>query len=213
MLMAPQHVQLGLMWRGWMPPSQVAAELDATHYLGASARGAAWHDEHGVIVFAAPTSRRLPRSWLELVRWCLMGAPNAGSKQWAAVVPELLKVYPDATTVVSYSDPSAGHTGALYRACGWEWAPTWHRLRPPPTGNGSWSDGESQSVKDRWVYLLRADSDRERILSVHDDSAMRGLELASFREPRWRKGRPVQNCARMRAWRECMDRSARKATT
>ena len=36
------------------------------------------------------------------------------------------------STVVSYSDPSAGHTGSLYRACNWIWAPTWLRLRPPP---------------------------------------------------------------------------------
>jgi hypothetical protein len=200
--MTPKHVQLGLVWHGWMPPSQVAAELDAAHYLGASARGAAWHDEHGVIVFAAPTSRRLPRSWLELVRWCLTGGPNAGSKQWAAVVPELLNVYPDTTTVVSYSDPSAGHTGSLYRACGWQWAPTWHRLRPPPTGNGSWSDGESQGVKDRWVYLLRTDAERAALLAIDDASVLRSYPLASYAEPAWRNGRPVQDKRRMRAWRE-----------
>ena len=80
----------------------------------------------------------------------------------------LREFMPHVTTVVSYSDPSVGHTGALYKACNWEWAPTWHRLRPPPTGNGSWRDGEQQSVKDRWVFKLAKDARRDEILSVKD---------------------------------------------
>jgi hypothetical protein len=68
-----------------VPPRNVAAYLDANHYLGRTARGFAWSDEYGVIVLAPPTSRRLPREWLELSRWCLTGEPNAGSRQWAAV--------------------------------------------------------------------------------------------------------------------------------
>jgi hypothetical protein len=77
----------------------------------------------------------------------------------------------EVTTVVSYSDPSAGHTGALYKACGWIWAPTWHRLYPTPSGNGAWKDGEAQSVKDRWVFVLGADLRRDELLRVKDGRA------------------------------------------
>ena len=83
------------------------------------------------------------------------------------------------TTVVSYSDPSVGHTGALYKACNWTWAPTWHRLRPPPTGNGSWKNGEAQSVKDRWVCILAPDTRRDEILRVKDDAILRAANSHS----------------------------------
>lgn len=158
-------------------PRNVAAFLDANHYLGATGRGIAWSDEYGVLVLAKPTSRRLPQdgTWLELVRWCLIGEKNGGSKQWKRVVRWLRSDHPNVTTVVSYSDPSQGHTGALYRACNWEWRPTWHRLRPPPTGNGEWQTGGGQSVKDRWVYCLRSDAGRDELLRVKDESILRAL--------------------------------------
>jgi len=76
------------------------------------------------------------------------------------------------TTLISYSDPAAGHTGALYKACNWYWAPTWHRLRPPPSGNGSWA-GERQEVKDRWAFNVRRDLRRPSILAVKDEAALR----------------------------------------
>jgi hypothetical protein len=140
----------------------VAAFLDAHHYLGRLRRGIAYQDEFGVIVVARPTGRRLPTRWLELSRWCIVSdTPNAGSRQWARFSRACRERFPDATTIVSYSDPAAGHTGALYRACNWLWAPTWHRLRPPPTGNGSWTAGEKQHVKDRWAFPLRPDAERE----------------------------------------------------
>lgn len=156
-----------------VPSRTVAHYLDELHYLGATGRGFAWSDELGVLVLAKPTARRLPQdgTWLELVRWCLTGEKNGGSRQWARVVRWLRSERPDVTTVVSYSDPSVGHTGALYKACNWTWAPTWHRLFPPPTGNGSWKDGQAQSVKDRWVYCLRPDARRDEILSVKDGRA------------------------------------------
>src|SRR5262245_5828312 len=61
-----------------VPVSSVAYYLDKLHYLGAAQRGLAWSDEHGVMVLAKPTSRRLPHdgTWLELSRWCLVGTPN-----------------------------------------------------------------------------------------------------------------------------------------
>lgn len=161
----------------WVPPRCVQPFLADRHYLGATGRGVAWSDEYGVLVLAKPTSRHLPQdgSWLELVRWCLLGERNGGSKQWARVARALRQDRPEVTTIVSYSDPSAGHTGALYKACNWTWAPTWHRLRPPPTGNGCWKDGEMQAVKDRWVFALRADERRAEMLAIKDSGAERRL--------------------------------------
>ncbi len=73
--------------------------------------------------------------------------------------------------------------GALYRACNWWWAPTWHRLRPPPTGNGAWKVGEQQAVKDRWVYALRKDNSRPEILVAKDDAVLRRMPWARYTEP------------------------------
>jgi hypothetical protein len=155
-----------------VPVATVAAFLDAHHYPGAARRGVAWSDEYGVLVLASPTSRHLPGDWLELSRWCLVGGKNAGSKQWAEVSRWLAHNH-TATTVVSYSDPSVGHTGALYKACNWIWAPTWQRLRPPPTQGGTWDGKTVQAVKDRWVFPLRPDCRRVAILRVNDESLQR----------------------------------------
>lgn len=164
--------------------------LSERHYLGPTkAAGFAWRDEFGCIVFAAPRARGVPHRWLEVVRWCLVGTANGGSRQWSSAVEMVRRQRPDCTTIVSYSDPGQGHSGALYRACNWLWAPTWHRLRPPPTGNGAWTDQKSQGVKDRWVFPLQEDSDREVILSVKDEAICKAMPWAGYREPRWRRGR------------------------
>ena len=160
--------------------------LSARHYLGPTKMaGFAWRDEFGCIVFAAPRARGVPHRWLEVVRWCLTGEKNGGSRQWVAATKMIRKVRPDCTTIVSYSDPSQGHTGALYRACNWLWAPTWHRLRPPPTGNGEWLEGKPQAVKDRWVFPLAPDAERQAALVLDDESLLRRFPWASFREPKW----------------------------
>jgi hypothetical protein len=160
--------------------------LSSMHYLGPINRGTPYRDEFGVLILANPSSRRLPQSrWLELVRWCLFGTKNGGSQQWKRVCLWLRKERPDVTTVVSYSDPSVGHTGALYRASNWRWAPTWHRLRTPPSGNGKWSaKGKVESVKDRWIFCLQPDVERERILAVQDASLVRRFPWAQFTEQR-----------------------------
>lgn len=152
----------------WVSTKSVGEFLQDRHYLGPITRGFCWSDEFGVLVLAKPTARRLPQdgTWLELVRWCLVGTKNGGSMQWRKVRKAILEAVPQVTTIVSYSDPSKGHSGALYKACNWRWAPTWHRLKPPPTGNGSWKDGEVQSVKDRWIFELRPDARRAEILRV-----------------------------------------------
>jgi hypothetical protein len=154
--------------------------LVGRHYLGPTRSAAfGWKDEFGVMLFAVPRSRRLPNDWLELVRWCLSGEINAGSRQWANF-SKWARCHHQATTVVSYSDPSQGHTGALYRACNWQWAPTWLRLRPPPSGNGSWTIGTQQATKDRWIFPLRPDERRETVLLLNDESLMRRIPWASY---------------------------------
>lgn len=167
----------------WKTPAEVADYLATNHYLGPAKRGVAWEDEYGCMVLASPTNRHLPTDWLELTRWCLRGEKNAGSRQWSAVRKALLRDRPTVTTVVSYSDPSVGHTGALYRACNWVWAPTWHRLRPPPSGNGSWVVGKVEAVKDRWVAPLRADSRRAEILVAKDEAILKRMPWARYQDP------------------------------
>lgn len=170
--------------RGWTSPALVSPILAENHYLGAIKRGHAWTDERGVIVVAGCTSRRLPAEWMELTRWCILSREkNSGSRQWAAFARDFRRRFPACTTLVSYSDPTQGHTGALYRACNWWWAPTWLRLRPPPTGNGSWTDGVNQSVKDRWIFPLRRDPRRQAILIAQDESLLRRWNWAAYREP------------------------------
>jgi hypothetical protein len=97
---------------------------------------------------------------------------NEGSRLFAVAIRQL-RDKRELTTLVSYSDPSAGHTGAIYKACNWIWAPTWHRLKPPPTGNGI-RGGVIHSVKDRWVFPLRKDERRVMLLGTE------------YREPKWR---------------------------
>ncbi len=114
----------------------------------------------GCMIWRHPSARYLPNdgSWLELSRWCLTAdcGPNAGSRMHKAAVRLIREQLPEVTTLVSYSDPSVGHTGALYKACNWAWEPTWHRLSPPPTGAGDWGTGK-QEPKDRWVFRVRKD--------------------------------------------------------
>jgi hypothetical protein len=181
------------LFAGEVSPSAVADVLDAHHYLGRTGRGWAWSDARGVVVLGPPTSRMLPRDWLELSRWCLIGGKNDGSQQWADLRRHILATRPDVTTVVSYSDPSAGHDGALYRACGWVWAPTWHRLRPPPTQGGSWDGVRVQATKDRWAALLRPDERRAKHLRVNDKSIMSRFPWLEWREPKARRGVCIPN--------------------
>lgn len=178
----------------WVPVAHTDATLGAHHYLGPTRRGLAYRDEAGLIVLAPPTGRRLPDDWLEITRWCIIDrSKNAGTRQWGRFIRALRESGTDATTIVSYSDPSAGHDGALYRACNWWWAPTWHRLRPPPTGNGSWTEGKQEAVKDRWVFPLLPDPRRPALLVAQDEAILRKWPWARYKEPggadykRWRE--------------------------
>lgn len=157
------------------------------HYLGKSKRTRLeYADEFGFVSFANPTSRRLPQDWLELNRWILHGERNGGTRQWARVVRWLRTSAPGCTTIVSYSDPGVGHTGALYRACNFVAAPTWHRLCPPPSGNGTRS-GKRHGVKDRWIYPLRRDPRRAELLALPQSYADRFPGRGYCEPKRWWK--------------------------
>lgn len=176
--------------------------LDTHHYLGK--RGARsrliYEDRHGLIVFSSPSARRLPQDWIELSRWCIL-KDGVGSEQWRDAVA-WLRERSGATTVVSYSDPSVGHTGALYRACNWIWAPVWHVLREPPTGLGT-RGGKLQRAKHRWVYLLKPDDRRAEILRLKDESLCRRFPEVGYSEPRWRRGVPqLTRQDRFKKWME-----------
>lgn len=173
-----------LLGSPWQHPRHTAHLLKRHHYLGPTRRGEAYADDLGVMVVAAPTGRHLPMDWLELTRWCIIErAKNSGTRQWGCFVRALRERFPGATTLVSYSDPSAGHDGALYRACNWWWAPTWHRLRPPPSGNGAWAAGEQESVKDRWVFALQPDPRRLELLTAQDEAVLKRWPWARYKEP------------------------------
>jgi hypothetical protein len=158
------------------------------HYLGVIDWGrlvvCQWRDDAvvGAMVWRQPTSRRLPSdgSWLELSRWCLTpeGGPNAGSRMHGYAVRLIRDRLPEVTTLVSYSDPSVGHTGSLYKACNWQWRPTWVQLKPPPSGGGSWDGVTRQEPKARWVFPMRTDARREGYLHL-EDSYRRLYEQAS----------------------------------
>jgi hypothetical protein len=53
--------------------------------------------------------------------------------------------------------------------------------------------GKSEAVKDRWIFCLRPDAEREGILRVNDESLLRRFPWAQFREKhggdfkRWRQ--------------------------
>lgn len=166
-------------------PEDPNETLRRLHYLGPARRGSFYADEAGIMVFASPTARNVPSEWLELSRWCLFGGENAGSRMWKRARRWLSVHQAEVSTVVSYSDPTVGHTGALYRACGWLWAPTWHRIVTPPTGAGSWDGKTTQAAKDRWIYPLRRDEDRARVLTI-DESYSRRFPWSKYVEPKWR---------------------------
>jgi hypothetical protein len=158
------------------------------HYLGASNRcSLEYADEFGWITFSNPTSRRLPQDWLELNRWILLGKKNGGSQQWARAVKWLRETAPKVTTVVSYSDPAQGHTGALYRDCNFIEAATWLRLVTPPSGNG-FRGGKQHGAKDRWIFPLAPDPRRATHLKL-PESYKRRFPGRFYQEPkrRWKR--------------------------
>lgn len=170
---------------GWLP--DVNPLLRARHYLGPMEAGTTKLVLVGRLdgeivagqIWRLPTSRRLPSdgTWLELSRWVLTpeGGKNLGSRMHGFAVRWIRANRPEVTTLVSYSDPSVGHTGALYRASNWLWRPTWHVLRPPPTRGGSWNGVDVQEPKERWAFPVRPDPRFDELLALSDESLVRRL--------------------------------------
>lgn len=152
--------------------AEVNPLLAGDHYLGPIAGGqhafAGWVADELVAcqVWRHPTARMIPAdgTWLELSRWCLTpdAGRNAGSKMMGWVARWLRRYEPGVTTLVSYSDPVHGHTGALYKASGWTYTPTHIGRRYDvdgigyPSGNGSWNGEDVATPKHRWIYRLRS---------------------------------------------------------
>lgn len=145
--------------------------LASAHYLGAAQSAricfAGFVDDVMVAcqVWRWPTARMLPAdgSWLELSRWCLTPAAgdNAGSRMMGWVRRYIRRHMPSVRVLVSYSDPVHGHTGTLYKACGWKYDPTHHGRRYDAdgvgyaSGHGSWNGVDRQSPKHRWTMEVR----------------------------------------------------------
>jgi hypothetical protein len=65
------------------------------------------------------------------------------------------------------------------------------RLRPPPSGNGAWTIGKPEAIKDRWIFPVRPDRRRESLLYIDDEAAIRYWSShASPAERRWAVGHP-----------------------
>ncbi len=103
----------------------------------------------GVVVIGTPSSRELMgQGFLEVTRLCAHEAPkNAASyllgaaKRWAR---------PRGFSLVSYSDPSVGHKGTVYRAAGFSHA---GKSKGGTWGNRAGHRTEREGPKDRWVWL------------------------------------------------------------
>lgn len=110
--------------------------------FGGSTARISYSAEHDGIYYAAaiwtnPSSPKLPQlSWLMLKRWAVASdrPKNTCSRMEGWMVRDILKRFPDVTTLVSYSDPDT-HEGKVYRACGWVEGETTGRLTP---GRKNW---------------------------------------------------------------------------
>ena len=79
----------------------------------------------GVIVFALPpretaTRYRVSVAW-ELARLYIMDSEPFNSETWfmAKAIKWVRSTFPAVQVLVSYADPSAGHTGVIYKAANW----------------------------------------------------------------------------------------------
>lgn len=86
-----------------------------------------WRDSEplGVVVFALPpreSDKRYGGKAWELARlWVNDGVPKNG-ETWllGAAIRYVRQHHPDVKALVSYADPSAGHSGVIYRAGNWQ---------------------------------------------------------------------------------------------
>ncbi len=80
----------------------------------------------GVIVFALPPRETMKRyrvstAW-ELARLYIMDSEPFNSETWfmAKAIKFIRATHPEVEALVSYADPSAGHSGVIYRAANWQ---------------------------------------------------------------------------------------------
>ena len=111
---------------------QDADEMIRKHYLGkwpgvcVLVLGLFLDDEpRGVIVFALPpreTSRRYGKPTWELARlWVCDSMPtNTETYFISQAIRHIKKTRDDVRALVSYADPSAAHSGVIYRASNWK---------------------------------------------------------------------------------------------
>lgn len=144
---------------GWCTAAEANDVFAEHHYLGPCQRAVAyWIDEAGALAFAHPVARMIPNDGtvIELTRWCITSNnKNAGSQQWSRVRRQLRNRFPNALTVVSYSDTDK-HDGALYRAANWTPAHTHHTFSTYPTRSGKRaSDTDYVAPKRRYLYPIQ----------------------------------------------------------
>jgi hypothetical protein len=78
----------------------------------------------GMVLYSAPPKQSDVRyggkTW-ELARLYLLDEVPKNAETWAisGSVKHIRKNYPDVYALVSYADPSAGHSGTIYRAANW----------------------------------------------------------------------------------------------
>lgn len=109
----------------------VSEELRA-HYLGkrpgvvtlAMAMAEDWRTV-GTIIYALPPPETAIRygglTW-EMARLWIDDAVPTNGESWliGQSVKYIRRHHPDVTTLVTYADPSQGHTGAIYKAANWQ---------------------------------------------------------------------------------------------
>lgn len=133
---------------------QIQAWCEAFHYRGAPInwRYGYWvmcnQRKVGVVTVGRPTSPTHPQdgSVLELSRFHLLDCcPKNSESRVLSLVKRAVERDSDAIVMISYSDPSQGHTGTIYKAAGWE------------------DNGESESnstrggpIKRRWSISLKS---------------------------------------------------------
>ena len=140
--------------------------LAGRHYLGSISSGVFVLGDRRddgsltqVQVWRHPTARLVPANWLELSRWCIAtDERNAGSR-FMGWVRRYLRANSKAPALVSYSELGR-HDGSLYKASGWNAAPTHHALRWQAdeigyaSGHGNWGNGPPRPPKMRWIIWL-----------------------------------------------------------
>lgn len=133
------------------------------HYLGytppgARLRLAVYHDGQcvGGMLWGRPAARHYDQfSTLELTRMFLddVCPRNSESRCLGQATKIIRKQLPEVETLLSYSDPSYGHKGTIYKAAGWK--------QSGETEGGAWNDRNGKGrmnvatgAKVRWKLAL-----------------------------------------------------------